>query len=132
MGKIVVKVRKAGIELKAGETLNDFTRELGVESRNHVLDKLNLPSESSGGYLDEVFSNYAVIIVWSDGVDYESNYYAVSYERKDDGEFEFGDIIEVERKTVFVQSNPLEGVTKSVQKKICGDWVKKELWGGIL
>lgn len=128
MGKITVKVHKARIEMKTGESINQFISDLSDKAREYVKDKLNFgDNDDSYYYVDEVFGDYVVVYAYIDGEG--STYYAFTYDRDvENDDYDFGKMIEVERKTTFVEKDPVSEVIKS----LCGDWVEKSLWKGVL
>jgi hypothetical protein len=123
---ITVAVHKNKVELKSGETIHQFVHDLGGKAREHIYKHLNLPDEGAGAYVGEIFGDYVVMEVWEQGE--EDKYYAFTYERNsENGLYQFGEPIEVERKTIFVQVS-----NAPVEKNLCGDWVQKSLWSGVL
>ena len=114
-----VIVHKA-IDLRAGETLGTFTRELSMGAREHAMKKLNIATGSptkvadGGAYVTEIFSKNVVVSVWKNG-DGADRYYAFSFERDPKTNvFKYGDLMEVERVTSYRAKAPMSSVTKSV------------------
>ena len=94
-------VRK-DVKLETGESLSDFTDAAQTSARSWLKQQLNLGTRDYI-YTVEIFSKSMILNVSS----YDTNdkrkeaYYAISYTRKEDGNFEFGSMLEVERVVSF-------------------------------
>lgn len=98
-----VIVHKA-IDLKAGETLGEFTNGLYSSGRDYVMKQLNIAKGKGSAYVLEVFSKNVVFCVYKydeTTSDSYSKYYAFTYERDANKNFKFGDMLEVERVSSF-------------------------------
>lgn len=129
-----VAVHKAAISLKAGESINDFTRELSTAGKEHVFKKLNLMQDSAYAWMAEAFGDHVVFDVEKRGDGKGAKYFAFTYKR-DDSNFTFGDLTEVERVTTFRPKKANIKKSKGEEEKIVvGDWkeTKKSMWGNIL
>lgn len=95
-----VSVHKSTITLNTGETIHQYTQKVSSKGRSHCEKKLNLGSKKNYIFTEEIFGDKAVF-----GVEkYDSvgglKYYGVTYKRSGD-DFEFGDLVEVEKVTSF-------------------------------
>jgi hypothetical protein len=95
-----------------GETVREATRKLSDSGREFVMRKLNLTQKTAGSYMVEAFSSACVFEVYRRDVDAPYKYYAVSFKRSKEGDFEFGTTMEVERVTSF-QPKPNQPTLKS-------------------
>jgi hypothetical protein len=125
MAKVTVKVRKSEISLEAGESVHEFTKKLSDQAMGYVKDSLGM--DDYPGYVEEIFADYVVFYVYGNG---DSAYYAFTYKKNEQtDDFEFGEMIEVERRITFARKEP---ETTSIMKNACPGWVQKGLWGNIL
>lgn len=108
--KMEVVVHKASIPLAAGESIHDFTRSLSDAGRKHVKTKLNI-GKSGNAWMAEAFATSAIFSVYKSGEG--DKYYAAAYKRDKTGNFEFGALMEVRRKTVFTPKTDTMALTKS-------------------
>lgn len=109
-----------GIDLRTGETLSAFTRELSAGAREHAMKKLNLalgsPTKApeGGAYVMEIFSKNVVMSVWKNGEGMD-RYYAFTFERDPKTlTFKYGDLMEVERVTSYRAKPLMSSVSKSM------------------
>jgi hypothetical protein len=126
---VYAAVHKASINLMKGETVGDFTRELGKSCREHLVTKLNL-STADDVWLSEAFAQKAVCHVYkSNKSGGGSGYYMVDYKRDKKGAFTFGTIQEAKRQTVYKPTSDVQ-----INKSLNQGWepVSKSLWDGIL
>lgn len=133
-----VAVRK-NFPLAKGETINQAMENLRRVGRDHVKKALAL-GDKGGAYLTEAFSNAAVFSVWKEGGG-EDLYYAATFKRDAEGDYEFGSLQEVKRVTGFRPvAKPAASLT---QKSVDGPaeefaglegWpvVKKGLFNGVI
>jgi hypothetical protein len=108
--KMEVVVHKVDIPLAAGESIHDFTRSLSDAGVEFVKGKLNI-GKSGGAWMAEAFSTAAIFSTYKDGG--PNQYYAAAYKRDKAGNFEFGTLMEVQRKTVFTPKTDTMALTKS-------------------
>jgi len=106
-----VVVQKS-IELRSGETLNDFTRALSAGGRAHVLKKLNIAPGGGGAWMVEVFKDSVVFAAFKRDAE-QDKFFAFTHKRQANGDFEFGDLMEVERVTGFRTKQATTSVSKS-------------------
>lgn len=107
-----VLVYKQNIPVASGESIDDFTHKLNQAAREHTMMKLNIKKDGNGGAWGvEYYSDRVVMSAYGEGISHK--YYMTKYSRNKDGTFEFGDMIEVERKTVYSPKTDTT-VTKAV------------------
>ena len=116
-------VHKANVPLATGESLNKYTNALSAAGGAYVKKQLNLNSLAkpayAGTYMLEAYADKCVFDVYKySGTDApgEYKYYALSYTRKANGDFEFKDLTEVERVVSF-QAKPSMSIAKAKSKK---------------
>lgn len=132
--KYNVAVHKAGLPMKPGETVGQFTSDLRRAGTDHLRKQLNLSAETSSMYMAEVMADVAIFDVWKRNSDDVSRYYAVKFTRNKSNEFEFSTIQEVERFTGF-RAKATASIKKRLVAESTGDeaWVKKEaLFAGVI
>lgn len=140
MAKVDVIVRK-NFPVFQGESVQEALTGLGKAGRQHVMQQVGIDSKKGGSYLVEAFSTSAVFETYKDepgsGED-RYRFWAVSYKRDPKtGEYEFGAMQEVKRKTIFqaVSAQPptLTSTRKSSEEFLEG-WEKaeKSLFAGVL
>jgi len=149
-----VAVSKAGLPLRAGESLQQYTQALRDAGTEFIKQKLNVPTavdnkSGSSVYMMEVFASTAVFELyrWGDTVKAGEamKFFACKYSREDSGKFSFSDSIEVERVTRFEPKKTLaitkaKGGAELLEKKeaelapdVDGWQVStKALWGSLL
>lgn len=135
-----VVVHKAAITLGASESLHSYISKLGADGRAAIARKLNLDVKKCSTYMVEAFSKSAIFSVYKyDESGSMDRFYAMSYKRGASGDFEFSDMKEVVRKTVF-EAAPTMGVTKRADDGATSDDTPEDvakrawapLWGGVL
>ncbi len=131
---IEVHVQKNELPLQPGQSVNNFTRELGDMVRGHLskklnLDRINKGDDSAHVWISDTFSDTVVAEVStfqkSKTPSHERKFFAVGYNRDNVGVLKLGDPVEVVRRVTFVPKTPL---LKSVTK--CE--VNKGFWHGVL
>lgn len=140
MATVDVVVRK-NFPVSQGETVQEALRNLGKAGRAHVMQQVGIDTKKGGCFLVEAFSTAAVFETYKDDPapsEERYRFWAVSYKRDSKtGEYEFGAMQEVERKTVFqaVASQPptLTSTRKSSEEVLEG-WEKaeKSLFAGVV
>lgn len=110
MNTINVLVHKADIPLKNGESLGEYTREISREGEMYLMKKLKMNREK-GDYIysTEIFSSKAIFSTWK-RKDKENKYYSVDYSRKEDGNFDFKNVNEVELRQSYEIKKDEEGM----------------------
>jgi len=110
-----VVVHKANVPLARGESLRAYTAALSEAGRQHAMQKLNLIAKSGDVFMVEAYSDSAIFEVYKYGEEGQAgkfNFYATKYSRDKNGNFSFGDLLEVQRVTSFKPKTEFE-VTKS-------------------
>ncbi len=117
-------VHKASINLIEGETLSDFEREL----RNAGSKYLSSNFGELCFWMQEVFSQKVIFEV-EKANEGGYQYYALDYDRKDDGSFSINGLMEVKRKITFVADDKIQKQLAEV-----GDWeqTSKDFWRGVV
>jgi hypothetical protein len=115
--KIDILVEKS-IDLLQGESLDQFSCALNDSGRPVVSRKLNL-TKNDGSYMAQVFDGVSIWSIYSNNGGDKSGYYALTYSRDTQGNFTFGDIVEVRRTTTYEPVGTLSKTTKSM-------WVEAE------
>ena len=127
-----VAVHKTGAPLMSGESVQSFTSALRIAGTDKLKLALNLTNKSDC-YMAEVFGSTAVFGVYKyDGAGERQKYYAVSYSRDEKGVFSFGEIVEVQRKTVYEK---VSQVTKGSElPELAPGWqvMSKDFWRGAV
>jgi hypothetical protein len=131
-----VIVHKANIPMIKGESLTDFTGNLSKAAKEHTLAKLNISNKNGGGWLMEAYSDKVIMAAYNG--DDPTKYYATSYKRNVDGSFAFGDLVEMERTSVWKPKG--QSILKSKQDGVeteegesCSDQkTDKNLWSGLV
>lgn len=137
-----VAIHKAGLPLRDGESLNEFTQQLRDSGSQTLTKKLNLVNTEknySSVYMVEAFGSAAIFEVYKSGPNISPNdrmrFYAMKYSRDDSGGFQFDNMTEVQRVTRFEQKKPAQ-VMKSVaaEQEVAPGWQKsvKGLWDTVL
>lgn len=118
-----VKVEKAALPMKAGESVQDFMSAL----KDALEKKLETPAKlKENGFiaLTDVYGDNAIVTVYPG---YKANetppspvFVKMEYARDVKGEFEFGDMVEMERKVVFIPKGQTTVITKNA------------FWGNLL
>lgn len=129
-----VIVRKS-FPLAAGETLRDATKKLSDAGVKKLVTKLNLDVKKTSVYMLDVFEGAAVFEVYKSEPSKPGDYfrfYAMKYTRKNGGDFEFGDMVEVERVTRY-EAKANAPITKSADEWPTEGWITKSaFWAGAL
>jgi len=151
-----VAVHKANISLQAGESVREYTKALGDAAQKALKQKLNLMQEADVWPI-EVFTDKVVLDVFQPKATdskQRMRYFGMKYTRKDTGDFEFGETVELKRVTRFEPKN-MAAVSKAKkadaekedEEKGCGRYKKdmglsiwagsweqtsKSFWGGVL
>ena len=128
-----VAVHKSSVTLMNGESVHSFTNALRTAGTEKLKLALNL-TQKTDCYMAEVFGSTAVFDVYKYDLPsgQRQKYYAVSYSRDAKGVFSFGDVVEVQRKTVYETVSPL---TKEAQlPEIEPGWqvTGKSFWNGAI
>jgi hypothetical protein len=137
-----VVVHKANIALATGESIGRYTQALNEAGRKHVLQKLNMTQKGGYVYMVEAFSESAIFEVYknatSDAEVSSYTFFAAPYKRKE-GNFTFGELVEVERVTSFKRKASMDfGVAKArsenPEKELFVGWRRstKAFWSGVL
>jgi len=128
--KMDVIVRK-DFPLFTGESVRDASKKLVAAGRDFLLKKLNLTEKSAGVYMVEAFSTAGVFEVYRRDTDAPCQFFAATFKRDDDGNFEFGTAQEVERVTSF---QPKQGAATPTLKSGLPGWpeVTKSMWSGVI
>jgi hypothetical protein len=129
-----VIVHKASVNLVGGESIHDFTHKLSSKGKEYVFKKLNITKKTGWGYMVEAYGDKVVFEVTKRNPEMSGvyKYYGVPYVRKD-GNFEFGELTEVEKVTSFKPVKDSMSVTKSgstVEIKL--EDVEKDFWNGAI
>lgn len=143
MNEHEVVVHKANLDLKAGESLGEYTTSLQAAARGYVVKQLNLDKDKSGCYVLEVYASNVVLDVY-DYATSKYKYYSLAYSRNGDT-WDFSDMTEVERvvswrpKSDLIVSKSASGAERSVERFEEGagapGWkpvAKSSLWSGVL
>lgn len=108
MNTINVLVHKADIPLRDNESLSSFTSKLSSSGIDYISKKLKLKTNTQdyqkrdSAYSFEIFYSKAVFSVWrAKKGEKEQKYYSLDYTRKDNGDFQFNNLKEVEIKREF-------------------------------
>ncbi len=100
-----VLVHKAQVAVKRGESLQAFVQKVRIAGSAFITQQLNLDPKNSDVFAIEVFSTTAIFDVFLFGSvkapNKKQRFFAVSYTRKADGEFEFKNLTEVDRVVSF-------------------------------
>lgn len=102
-----VFVRK-DIKLSTGESIQQFTQKARDKGVKWLHQQLNVDKTKASIYPVEIFSKAMVFDVYkysTGNTESSQSYYACAYARKDNGEFEFSNLIEVERVVSFQQKS---------------------------
>lgn len=122
-------VHKANIPLLKGESVSQFMSKLQAAAREHIMKKLNMTAKTGYVYCFETFADATIADVSkrgpTDSDPWTYGYYALPYTRKTAGEFDFGDLVEVERVTSFQPKQPIP-LTKGKSKKDMEDLEEEE------
>ena len=113
--KMDVVVHKANIPLLAGESLYDFTTNLSRAGSEHLRSSLNIAKGKGHAWMMEAFADTAIYSTYKN--DEPTKYYAMTYKRDKNGDFEFGKALEVRRKTVFTPKTETMPLTKSKEEE---------------
>lgn len=129
--KVDVAVHKAGLPLADGESLGHYSAALRKAASEALMKKLNLTPKTASAYMLEVFASNVVFDVCKreggpDGPMSEYKYYMLSYTRKDNGAFDFANVMEVERVTSFRPKESLPTAKASTEKTCEGGKVSKD------
>lgn len=131
-----VNVEKA-VDLKKGESLNEFTEKLRDSGSKFVNQKMNM-NKDDYAYIAEVFQSSVVFSVYKAATSSGKSgygYFAATYKRDDNGNFTFDTLTEVVRKTVWepktVATTKAADETAQVTTEAPAD-VAKGLWNGVL
>jgi len=118
-----VSVEKSQLPLKDGETLRDFLKSMGMSVMEHLKNKVSIGKDADV-YPVDIYGDKVIVDLY---VGSEPNlvaegesrvkYYQMSYVRNVNGEFEFGDPVEMEKRIVFIPK---------------GEPVQKSFWSGVL
>lgn len=118
-----VMVEKSQLPLKDGETLRDFLKNMGMAVMDHLKNKASVGKDADV-YPVDIYGDKVIVDLY---VGSEPNlvgegesrvkYYQMDYVRNVSGEFEFGDPMEMEKRTVFIPK---------------GEPVQKSFWSGVL
>lgn len=118
-----VMVEKSQLPLKDGETLRDFLKNMGMSVMEHLKNKVNVGKDADV-YPVDIYGDKVIVDLY---VGSEANlvqegesrvkYFQMSYVRNVDGEFEFGEPMEMEKRTVFIPK---------------GEPIQKSFWSGVL
>jgi len=136
MAKMIVAVHKASITMLKGETLDQFTNAIGDAGREHVFKKLNLSRDSGSAWMAETFGASVVFRAYKK--EGPASYHAFTYKRDEKGVFAFGDLVEVQRMTVFEPKESLSVTKAKDVNELCfkkfGDWIQisKSFWNGVV
>jgi len=106
-----VAVHKAQIGLMKGESVGQFTRALGDAAKVALKKKLNL-LEGADVWPIEVFTDKVVLDLYEPKK--AARYFGMKYTRKDNGDFEFGETVELRRMVTFEPKNNTMSVTKTM------------------
>ena len=102
-----IAVHKAGLPLRKGESVKEYTEALRAAVSEEVKRKLSLTNDSKCDiYCVEVYASSVICEVYRFGANIDRSkrmrFYAMSYTRSPEGAFSFSSMTEVERKTDFV------------------------------
>ena len=125
-----ILVEKATIQLMPEESLEDFLNILEKKSKEYTMKKLKI-KENIGGYawLVAAFDGNVIVAVYGKSTVHddtgEDKFYKIKYTREDD-EFKFTDMKEVEQKINYTPKN-LSDAFSDVEKN-----TNKAMWNNIL
>lgn len=120
-----VLVEKATIKLLPGEEIHDFTRVLSQEGGRYVCKALGITPKTGGCWLVAAYADKAVFSSYKQSENAPNRYHMVKFARKD-GKFEFSDMAEVEKKTIYKPKN-LKDAFATIKK---GE--NKSIWEDVL
>jgi hypothetical protein len=132
-----VVVRK-DFPLAKGESIRTATKKLRETGAEFIARKLNTPPNQLDVFPVDVFSTAAVFDVFKRDKPGDPQFFALKFSRTAKGDFEYTDMIEVERVVGF---QPKTTVTKSMAESgantatyVVEGWARtsKSLWEGVL